>query len=469
MAKKTVKPKEKRDVQALRELSKDERVAALSTTLAEIEKNHGKGAIMRLGDRPKMDVPVVSTGVLSIDVCLGIGGVPKGRIVEIYGPEASGKTTIALQIVAQAQAAGGIAAYIDAEHALDPVYAEKLGVNIDELYISQPDDGEQALEICETMVRSAVIDVVVVDSVAALVPRAEIAGEMGQVTVGAHARLMSQALRKLTAFVANNRCVLIFINQIRSMIQSQGRGPSETTTGGRALKFYSSIRIDVRRIGAVEGTGDEIVGAITKIKIAKNKLAPPFKQCTLKIIYGEGISALANILDIAIEAGIVTKSGSWISYEGTRVQGYEKFLREMRGAPRAVREIENKVRELYTMPPLPELTEEEVAAALEKHSKNAAQEKIKAKAPKLSSAAVAAEDDDDDNAYPDDEITPGGSPQAKPRDAEPEEPDDGELDPDEEMEIEAAIFASMSKTETESEEPAKKPARKTSARKTAAK
>jgi len=329
---------------------------ALSNALANIEKQFGKGAVMKMGEKMgDMNIPVVTTGILSVDVALGVGGVPKGRIVEVYGPESSGKTTLALHIVAESQKLGGIAGYVDAEHAMDPVYAKKLGVNIDELYISQPDDGEQALEIAEAMVRSAAIDVVVVDSVAALVPRTEIEGEMGQATVGLQARLMSQALRKLTGITSKTNCIVIFINQLRDKI-GVTYGSPETTTGGRALKFYSSVRVDIRRAEAIK-VSDSQVGNRTKIKITKNKVAPPFRTCEVDIMYGEGISKEADILDLAAQHGIVQKSGSWFSYGEMRLgQGRETaktFLREnteIRG------EIENAVREKYGMKPLEALS-----------------------------------------------------------------------------------------------------------------
>jgi recombination protein RecA len=329
---------------------------ALHNALANIEKQFGKGAVMKMGEKMgDMDIPVVTTGILSIDIALGVGGVPKGRIIEVYGPESSGKTTLALHIVAESQKLGGIAGYVDAEHALDPVYAKKLGVNIDELYISQPDDGEQALEIAEAMVRSAAIDVVVVDSVAALVPRTEIEGEMGQATVGVQARLMSQALRKLTGITSKTNCIVIFINQLRDKI-GVTYGSPETTTGGRALKFYASVRVDIRRAEAIK-VSENVVGNRTKIKITKNKVAPPFRACEVDIMYGEGISKDADILDLGAQLGLVQKSGSWFSYGETRLgQGRENAKVYLREHLEIRREIENAARAKFEMKPLEALT-----------------------------------------------------------------------------------------------------------------
>ncbi|HRH42786.1 MAG TPA: recombinase RecA [Pyrinomonadaceae bacterium] len=302
---------------------------AIESALANIEKKFGKGSIMRLGERPHEEVGSISTNCLSLDAAIGVGGFPRGRIIEVYGPESSGKTTLALQVVAQAQKVGGVAAYIDAEHALDPDYAEKLGVNIDEMLISQPDSGEQALEIAETLVRSASVDVIVVDSVAALVPRAEIDGEMGDSHMGLQARLMSQALRKLTGIVSSSNTCFIFINQLRDKIGVMFGSP-ETTTGGKALKFYASVRIDIRRIGAIK-EGDKVVGNRTKIKIVKNKVAPPFHECEFDIMYGEGISREGDLLDLAVKHEIVEKSGAWFSYSGERLgQGREKVKTELK-------------------------------------------------------------------------------------------------------------------------------------------
>ena len=328
---------------------------ALQNALTSIEKQFGKGAVIKMGDIPHVDIPVVTTGILSIDVALGVGGVPKGRIVEVYGPESSGKTTLALHIVAECQKLGGTAGYVDAEHALDPIYARKLGVNIDELYISQPDDGEQALEICEAMVRSAAIDIVVVDSVAALVPRSEIEGEMGQSSVGVQARLMSQALRKLTGITHKTNCIVVFINQLRDKI-GVTYGSSETTTGGRALKFYASVRIDIRRAEAIK-VGEQTMGNRTKVKITKNKVAPPFRNCEVDIMYGEGISKDGDLLDIGAQLNLVNKSGSWYSYGDTRLgQGRENAKQYLKEHPEIIREIENAARAHHGMKPLEALT-----------------------------------------------------------------------------------------------------------------
>ena len=329
---------------------------ALQNALTNIEKQFGKGAVIKMGDIPHVDIPVVTTGILSIDVALGVGGIPKGRIVEIYGPESSGKTTLALHVVAECQKLGGVAGYVDAEHALDPIYARKLGVNIDELYISQPDDGEQALEIAEAMVRSAAIDIVVIDSVAALVPRSEIEGEMGQSSVGVQARLMSQALRKLTGITSKTNCIVIFINQLRDKI-GVTYGSPETTTGGRALKFYSSVRVDIRRAEAIK-VGEQTVGNRTKIKITKNKVAPPFRNCEVDIMYGEGISKDADLLDLGAQLGLVNKSGSWYSYGETRLgQGRENAKLYLKEHPEIIREIENAARAHYGMKPLEALAD----------------------------------------------------------------------------------------------------------------
>ena len=320
---------------------------ALSAALGYIEKQFGKGAVMKLGDSSRnMNVEVVPTGSLSLDVALGVGGVPKGRIVEIYGPESSGKTTVALHIVAEVQKRGGIAGYIDAEHAMDPVYAKALGVNIDELYISQPDNGEQALEIAETMVRCGAIDIVIVDSVAALVPKAEIEGEMGESHVGLQARLMSQALRKLTGITNKSKCTVVFINQLREKI-GVIYGSPETTTGGRALKFYASVRMDIRKADVLK-QGTELVGNRVKVKIAKNKVAPPFKVAEFDIVYGQGISKYGDILDLAAEVSIINKSGSWFSYKETRIgQGRENAKQFLQEHPDICNEVENAVREHY--------------------------------------------------------------------------------------------------------------------------
>jgi len=320
---------------------------ALSAALGYIEKQFGKGAVMKLGDSSRqMNVEVTPTGSLSLDVALGVGGIPKGRIIEIYGPESSGKTTVALHMVAEVQKRGGIAGYIDAEHAMDPVYAKALGVNIDELYISQPDNGEQALEIAETMVRCGAIDIVIVDSVAALVPKAEIEGEMGESHVGLQARLMSQALRKLTGITNKSKCTVVFINQLREKI-GVIYGSPETTTGGRALKFYASVRIDIRKADVLK-QGTELIGNRVRVKVAKNKVAPPFKTAEFDIIYGQGISKYGDILDLAAEVSIINKSGSWFSYKETRIgQGRENAKQFLQEHPDICLEVENAVREHY--------------------------------------------------------------------------------------------------------------------------
>ena len=323
--------------------------STLKITTDEIEKKFGKGAIMRLGESTALNVEAIPTGALPLDVALGIGGVPRGRIVEIYGPESSGKTTVALHIIAEAQAAGGIVAFIDAEHALDPVYAARLGVDVDELLISQPDTGEQALEICDLLVRSGTIDCVVIDSVAALVPRAEIEGEMGDATVGLQARLMSQALRKLTGSLSKSNTTFIFINQLREKIGVMFGSP-ETTTGGRALKFYSSVRIDIRRIESMKKDG-EFIGNRVRAKIVKNKVAPPFRQAEFDLMYGEGISKEGCVLDMGVEAGIVNKSGSWFNYGEERLgQGRDAAKRTLQENPDLRNEIENKVRQHFDLP-----------------------------------------------------------------------------------------------------------------------
>ena len=322
----------------------DNRKKALAAALGQIEKQFGKGSVMRMGDvGTTRDIEVISTGSLGLDVALGIGGVPKGRVVEIYGPESSGKTTLTLHIIAEAQRAGGTAAFVDAEHALDPGYAEKLGVNISELLVSQPDTGEQALEITDMLVRSGAVDVVVVDSVAALTPKAEIEGEMGDSHVGLQARLMSQALRKLTANIKRSNAIVIFINQIRMKIGVMFGSP-ETTTGGNALKFYASVRLDIRRIGAIK-KGDEVVGSETKVKVVKNKVAPPFRQTIFDILYGEGISREGEIIDLGVANGIIDKSGAWYSYSGTRIgQGKDNVRSFLKENKAMAAEIEQKIR-----------------------------------------------------------------------------------------------------------------------------
>ncbi len=328
-------------------MEREERLKALDAALVQIEKQYGKGAVMKLGDSSaQMNVETIPTGALSLDIALGLGGIPKGRIVEIYGPESSGKTTVTLHMIAEVQKRGGIAGFIDAEHALDPAYAKNIGVDVDNLYISQPDNGEQALEITETMVRSGAIDIVVVDSVAALVPKAEIDGDMGDSHVGLQARLMSQALRKLTAVISKSNCTVIFINQLREKVGVMFGNP-ETTTGGRALKFYSSVRLDVRRIESLKQSG-EIVGNRTRVKVVKNKIAPPFKEAEFDIMFGEGISFAGDVLDLASEVNIVNKSGAWYAYEGNKVgQGRENAKQYLKDNPAVCAEIEKKVREHY--------------------------------------------------------------------------------------------------------------------------
>ncbi|MDA8230564.1 MAG: recombinase RecA [Magnetospirillum sp.] len=329
----------------LRLVDKDtmDRQKALEAAVTQIERAFGKGSIMRLGQKEHVETEVVSTGSLGLDVALGIGGLPRGRIVEIYGPESSGKTTLALHVLAEAQKKGGTCAFIDAEHALDPIYARKLGVNLDDLLISQPDAGEQALEIADTLVRSGAVDVLVVDSVAALVPRAELEGEMGDSHVGLHARLMSQALRKLTGSVSKSKCIVIFINQIRMKIGVMFGNP-ETTTGGNALKFYASVRMEIRRIGAIKDR-DEVVGNQTRVKVVKNKLAPPFKVVDFDIMYGEGVSKTGELIDLGLKAGIIEKSGAWFSYNSTRIgQGRENAKTYLREHPDMAAEIGNAIR-----------------------------------------------------------------------------------------------------------------------------
>ncbi|MGH8273454.1 MAG: recombinase RecA [Gammaproteobacteria bacterium] len=323
----------------------DNRKKALAAALGQIEKQYGKGSVMRLGGAGAVgDVPVISTGSLGLDVALGIGGLPRGRVVEIYGPEASGKTTLTLQVIAEAQKLGGVAAFVDAEHALDPIYAEKLGVNTEELLVSQPDTGEQALEISDMLVRSSAVDVVVVDSVAALTPRAEIEGEMGDSHVGLHARLMSQALRKLTGNINRSKTMVIFINQIRMKIGVMFGNP-ETTTGGNALKFYSSIRLDIRRIGAIK-KGDEVIGNQTRVKVVKNKLAPPFRKAEFDILYGEGSSYEGELVDLGVENGLVDKSGAWYSYEGERIgQGKDNARLFLKDNPKLADKLDRALRE----------------------------------------------------------------------------------------------------------------------------
>lgn len=328
-------------------MDKNDKLKALEGALAQIEKQHGKGSIMKLGDSSaNMNIETVPTGSLSLDIALGLGGIPKGRIIEIYGPESSGKTTVALHMIAEVQKAGGIAGFIDAEHALDPVYAKNIGVDIDNLYISQPDFGEQALEITETLVRSGAVDIVIVDSVAALVPKAEIDGEMGDSHIGLQARLMSQALRKLTAIISKSNCIVVFINQLREKVGVMFGNP-ETTTGGRALKFYSSVRLDVRKIETLKQNG-EVIGNRTRVKIVKNKVAPPFREAEFDILFGKGISTEGDLVDLASNAGIIQKSGAWFSYEGNKIgQGRENAKQFLLDNPEIREEVDRRVREHY--------------------------------------------------------------------------------------------------------------------------
>lgn len=347
-------------------MANDDKLKALDAALANIEKQFGKGTVMKLGDTAaNMNVEAIPTGSLSLDLALGIGGVPKGRIIEVYGPESSGKTTVALHIVAEVQKNGGIAGFIDAEHALDPVYAENIGVDINNLYISQPDNGEQALEITETMVRSGAVDVIIVDSVAALVPKAEIDGEMGDTHVGLQARLMSQALRKLTAVISKSNCVVIFINQLREKVGVMFGNP-ETTTGGRALKFYSSVRLDVRRIETLKQNG-EVIGNRTRVKVVKNKVAPPFKEAEFDIMFGKGISKEGDILDLAVKENIIVKSGAWFSYNGEKIgQGRENSKIFLQDNPEIALEVENKVRASAELPALDEAVPDKQDSSVEK-------------------------------------------------------------------------------------------------------
>ena len=325
---------------------------ALQAALSQIERQFGKGTVMRMGDKEPVAIPAISTGSLGLDVALGIGGLPRGRIVEIYGPESSGKTTLTLQVIAEAQRLGGNCAFIDAEHALDPIYAAKLGVKVEDLIISQPDTGEQALEVTDMLVRSGAVDVLVVDSVAALTPRAEIEGEMGDHHVGLQARLMSQALRKITGNIKNANCLVIFINQIRMKIGVMFGNP-ETTTGGNALKFYSSVRLDIRRIGAVK-EGDEVIGSETRVKVVKNKVAPPFKQTEFQILYGAGINRMGEVIDYGVKLGMVDKAGAWYSYQGNKIgQGKNNVMKFLQENPEIAQELEQKVRaELLSTPQL---------------------------------------------------------------------------------------------------------------------
>lgn len=350
-------------------MAKEDKLKALDAAIAQIEKQYGKGSVMKLGDNSaNMNVETVPTGSLSLDIALGLGGLPKGRIIEVYGPESSGKTTVALHCVAEVQKRGGIAGFIDAEHALAPVYARNIGVDIDNLYISQPDCGEQALEITETMVRSGAVDIVVVDSVAALVPKAEIDGDMGDSHVGLQARLMSQALRKLTAVISKSNCIVIFINQLREKVGVMFGNP-ETTTGGRALKFYSSVRLDVRRTESLK-QGGEIVGNHVRVKVVKNKIAPPFREAEFDIMFGQGISREGDVLDLAVNAGIVNKSGAWYAYEGDKIgQGRENAKTYIHENPAFFDMLEAKVRDFYFTQP-----EDEDAAVQEDSEKPEAEE-----------------------------------------------------------------------------------------------
>lgn len=413
----------------------EDKEKALEAALGYIEKQYGKGAVMKMGDQnAKMNVEVIPTGSLSLDIALGVGGVPKGRIIEIYGPESSGKTTVALHIVAEVQKRKGIAGYIDAEHAMDPTYAKALGVDIDNLYISQPDDGEQALEIAETMVRSGAIDIVVVDSVAALVPRAEIEGEMGDSHMGLQARLMSQALRKLTGIVKKSNCTVIFINQLREKIGVSFGNP-ETTTGGRALKFYASVRIDIRK-GDPLKTGTDIIGSRAKLKVAKNKVAPPFKTAEFDIVYGQGISMEGDILDLAAEVDIVSKSGSWYAYKETRIgQGRENAKQFLRDNPEICKEIDNAVREHYGLPSLDAKPAEGAVEGAEnaegvdavKETEGTAK-KGKAKGKKAAEKAEPAPEEPEEKTEPEEEPS-----------EEPEGLEDGDADEDEPVILETEI------------------------------
>ena len=356
-------------------MERDEKLKALDAALGQIERQFGKGAVMKLGDPSvQMNVETIPTGSLSLDIALGLGGIPKGRVIEIYGPESSGKTTVTLHMIAEVQKRGGIAGFIDAEHALDPVYAKNIGVDIDNLYISQPDCGEQALEITETMVRSGAVDIIVVDSVAALVPKAEIDGDMGDSHVGLQARLMSQALRKLTAVISKSNCTVVFINQLREKVGIMFGNP-ETTTGGRALKFYSSVRLDVRRIEALK-QGGEVIGNRTRVKVVKNKVAPPFREAEFDIMFGEGISTVGDILDLAAENNIINKSGAWYAYEGNKIgQGRENAKQYLKDNPAVRDEVERKVRELFNLETdLEEPASVKEASAKEKSAKKDAEE-----------------------------------------------------------------------------------------------
>ena len=343
-------------------IDNEQKKKALDAALLQIEKQYGKGAVMKLGDPSvQMNIETIPTGSLSLDIALGLGGIPKGRIIEIYGPESSGKTTVTLHMIAEVQKRGGIAGFIDAEHALDPVYAKNIGVDIDNLYISQPDSGEQALEIAETMVRSGAIDIVVIDSVAALVPKAEIDGDMGDSHVGLHARLMSQALRKLTAVISKSNCAVVFINQLREKVGIMF-GNTETTTGGRALKFYASVRMDVRRIESLKQSG-EVIGNRTRIRIVKNKIAPPFKEAEFDIMFGKGISYVGDVLDLAAKCDVINKSGAWYNYKGNKIgQGRENAKAYLTAHPELLEEVDRQVREFYNLDPAGAFKAPEAAA-----------------------------------------------------------------------------------------------------------
>ncbi len=386
-------------------MEKGEKMKALDAAISHIEKQFGKGAVMKLGDpTAQMNVETIPTGSLSLDIALGLGGIPRGRIVEIYGPESSGKTTVTLHMVAEVQKMGGIAGFIDAEHALDPVYARSIGVDIDNLYISQPDNGEQALEITETMVRSGAVDIVVVDSVAALVPKAEIDGEMGDSHVGLQARLMSQALRKLTAVISKSNCVVVFINQLREKVGVMFGNP-ETTTGGRALKFYSSVRLDVRRIESLK-QGGEVIGNRTRVKIVKNKVAPPFKEAEFDIMFGKGISREGDILDLAAEQNVIVKSGAWYAYEGNKIgQGRENAKQYLRDNPEVCRTVEEKVREHYGFDKKPDkVTETETKSNFKTDTKSGSKAGGRSKGG--SKAEAKAETRTDDEVIPVSEVIP---------------------------------------------------------------
>lgn len=359
-------------------MNKEDRAKALEAALGQIERQFGKGAVMKLGDpAAQMNVETIPTGSISLDIALGLGGIPRGRVIEIYGPESSGKTTVTLHMIAEVQKRGGIAGFIDAEHALDPVYAKKIGVDVDNLYISQPDNGEQALEITETMVRSGAIDVVVVDSVAALVPKAEIDGEMGDSHVGLQARLMSQALRKLTAVISKSNCTVIFINQLREKVGVMFGSP-ETTTGGRALKFYSSVRLDVRRIESLKQSG-EVTGNRTRVKVVKNKIAPPFKEAEFDIMFGEGISKEGDVLDLAANLNIINKSGAWYAYNESKIgQGRENAKKYLKENPQILEEVDLKVREHYAKIRSAKAHKEDNVQALQPESKSKTNEKTQA-------------------------------------------------------------------------------------------